>query len=61
MHETKKADKGGHQREETIGGASKPISLAPLSFDEALEGLLGVRPEPKSKVGTPKKKKVKKD
>ncbi len=40
-------------------GASKPISLRPLSFDEALEGLLGVKPEPKKETnakGRTKKK-----
>ena len=43
--------------EEPQGAASKPISLAPLSFEEALDGLLGVKPEPKDE---PKKRTVKK-
>jgi hypothetical protein len=32
----------------------KPVSLAPLDFQEALKGLLQVKPEPKEK--KPKKK-----
>jgi hypothetical protein len=35
------------KKEETQGAASKPISLAPLKFDDALSGLLNVKPPPK--------------
>ena len=28
-------------------GNEKPVTLAPLSFDEALDGLLAVKPQPK--------------
>lgn len=37
------------------GTASKPVSLAPLTFDEALDGLLGVKPEPKGEPRAAKK------
>jgi len=37
------------------GREGKPISLAPLSFDEALDGLLGVKPEPKGEPKATKK------
>lgn len=60
MHETKKVAKDGRRREEVTGGASKPISLAPLSFDEALDGLLGVKPEPKGETKIVEKPKAKK-
>jgi hypothetical protein len=42
------------------GKDGKPITLAPLSFDEALDGLLGVKPEPKEKPKEAKKKAAKK-
>ena len=45
--------------EEYQGGASKPISLAPLSTEEALRGLLAVKPIKKAKKAE-KKKAVKK-
>jgi len=64
MNETKKpAKKSDRQAEQStkVGNASKSISLAPLSFDEALDGLLGVRPEPKNNVEIVNKKKVKKN
>lgn len=35
------------KKEEEQGSASKPISLAPLKFDDALAGLLKVKPPPK--------------
>ncbi|MDQ3686865.1 MAG: hypothetical protein M3430_14905 [Acidobacteriota bacterium] len=37
-------------------GASKPVSLHPLSFDEALKGLLEVRPEPKGETNKNRKR-----
>jgi len=46
----RKADKP--EKGQVRRGNEKPVSLAPLSFDEALDGLLAVKPEPK---GEPKK------
>lgn len=42
-----KASKGGARRPEAEkpGPASKPVTLAPLTFDEALGGLLATDPE----------------
>jgi hypothetical protein len=40
------------------GREGKPISLAPLSFDEALDGLLGVKPEPKGEAKKATKKRA---
>jgi hypothetical protein len=37
------------------GAAAKPISLAPLSLDEAMRGLLAVKPPPKGVKPTPEK------
>jgi hypothetical protein len=49
--------KSGQQDEGTRqSGNEKPVSLTPLSFDEALERLLQVKPEPKAKKPAPKKK-----
>ena len=41
-------------------GNEKPVSLAPLSFDEALDGLLAVKPEPKGEAKESKKLTAKK-
>jgi hypothetical protein len=38
-------------------GNEKPVSLAPLSFDEALDGLLAVKPEPKGEASKAASKK----
>jgi hypothetical protein len=51
----KRGDVDLTRSEDDRGAASKPISLAPLSFDEALDGLLGVKPEPKGKPKATKK------
>jgi hypothetical protein len=41
----KRSDVDLTRNEDDRGAASKPISLVPLSFDEALNGLLVVKPE----------------
>ena len=38
--ETKRPAKAGAKADDYQGGASKPVSLAPLTFEEALAGLL---------------------
>jgi hypothetical protein len=53
---TKQKSKGMNE----AGREGKPISLAPLTFEEALEGLLRVKPETKVKATAAKKRVSKK-
>jgi hypothetical protein len=61
MKETSTTTKQKSKRVNEAGREGYPISLAPLSFDEALQGLLQVKPEskigPKKKVGQKKREK----
>ena len=57
---TPKKRHSSHSEDEKQGGASKPVSLAPLTFDEALDGLLAVKPEPKGEPKGTKKQAAKK-
>lgn len=55
--------KQGGKREETgekSSGASKPVSLHPLTFEESLDALLCVEPPPKDEPKEAKKRAAKK-
>lgn len=60
MKKASSGSKKGEAEAEEHKGPSKPVSLAPLTFDEALDGLLGVKPEPKGEAREMKKRAVKK-
>jgi hypothetical protein len=48
------------EKEIKPSGAAQPISLAPLSFKEALAGMLATKPPPKREKKSAKKKPTKK-
>lgn len=56
MASTKQSRKRGEDAEKS-SGASKPVSFHPLTFEESLDALLAVKPEPKGEASTAASKK----